>query len=160
LDFYHYTNIPGSYAWFPEKNELRHISYIGTTVEAGWVIFTDDFRYLIQDFGTSPGPRGLGVWQVEDGRRIFSGTYYNSINLQNHTINIVYVYDNWNISNNVLDKEIMDFAEEFIVINPVPEEMVENSRRTGLGIELIIICELDLNTGIRSIVNGEYIFTQ
>jgi hypothetical protein len=92
---YHYTNIPGSYAWHPETNELKHITYIGTAGESAWVIFTDDFKYIIEDFGTSPGPRGLGIWQANNGKRIFSGSYYRDIKLHGHVVEVIYSYVSW-----------------------------------------------------------------
>jgi hypothetical protein len=157
---FHYSNIPGSYAWFPETDELKHITYIGTDVESAWSIFTDDFKYILQDFGTSPGPRGLVVSRVDDGKRIFSGTYYHDLKLYGNSVNIVYVYDNWNISKNRLDSEILTYGEEFKKNNPEPEDMVNYSKKTGLDLTLIINCELNLDTGLRKIINGNYIYTQ
>jgi hypothetical protein len=157
---FHYSNIPGSYAWFPETNELRHITYIGTTAESAWSKFTDDFKYVLQDFGTSTGPRGLGVRRVDDGKGIFSGTYYKDLKLNGHSINIVYVYDWWNIQNNELDNEIINFAEEFKKNNPEPEDMVNHVKAAGISLTLIINCELNLDTGVRKIINGTYIYTQ
>jgi len=148
VDFFHYSNIPGSYAWFPETNELKHITYIGTDMESGWSIFTDDFKYVLQDFGTSTGPRLLGVWRTEDGEDIFSGFYYEDIKLNGNTINIVYVYDDWNISEGRLDNEILVYCEEFKRNNPAPEDMT-----------LIINCEFNLDTRVRKIISGEYIYT-
>jgi hypothetical protein len=157
---FHYSNVPGAYIWYPQTNELKHITYIETNVESGWVKFTGDLKYIIRDFGTSPSPRGLGVWRVEDGERIFSGLYYRDINLQDYTINVIYRYNHWNISNNLLDKEIIDYAEEYRKNNPVPDDMAQYSKETGLSIELIIVCEFDLDTGVRRIINGQYIYTQ
>ena len=160
MNSFHYSNIPGSYAWYPDTNELVHVTYIGTDMESAWSIFTDDFQYVLQDFGTSPGPRGLGVWRISDGEIIFSGTYYNSINMRDNTINVVYPYNDWDISRGRLDEEILVFGENFIENNPPPDEMVNFSRQTGLGLELIIICEFNLDTGIRTILTGQYIYTQ
>jgi hypothetical protein len=155
---FHYTNLPGSYAWFPDTNELRHVSYIGTTLEAGWVVFTDDFKYLIQDIGTAPPPRGLEVWRLKDSKRIFTGMYYENINLRGNTIDYIYpVYSlkdtNWIIqTRRQIDQEIINYANEYKENNPVSNDMINYSRQTGLGIDLIIICELDLDSGIRTII--------
>jgi len=157
---FHYSNVPGSYAWYPKTNELKHISYIGTPMESAWVIFTDDFKYLLEDFGTGPGVRGLGVWRVEDSKRIFSGGYYRDINLKGYTINVVYGYTAWNISNNRLDDEILDYGKKYEENNPIPDDILRSSKEDGFGIELIIICELNLDTGIRKIINGRYRNTQ
>lgn len=155
---YRYNNIPGSYAWYPETNELRHITYIGTSEESAWVIFTDDFKYALQDSGTSPGIRGLSVWRVNDGRKIFSGTYLRDIKLNGYTIEIVYEYSRLFMDR--LDNEIITFAENFEQNNPEPENMVQYARETGLVILLVITCELNLDTGARKIINGEYIYSQ
>jgi hypothetical protein len=160
FDFFHYSNIPGSYVLYPETKELKHLSYIGTDIESAWVIFTDDFKYIIEDFGTGPGPRGLGVWRVEDGKSIFSGTYYKNINLNGNTINIIYVYDNRNISMNRLDDEILTYGKYFIDNNPAPEDMVNYSKEHMVDLTLLIVCKLNLDTNIRSIINGQYIYTQ
>lgn len=157
---FHYSNIPGSYAWYPETNELKHISYIGTSGESAWVVFTDDFKYIIEDFGTGPAPRGLGVWRVNNGERVFSGMYYRNINLHDHIIEVIYVYDWWNIENDKLDTEIKNYAENYKKDNPEPIDMVQHSRETGLGLDLIIICEFNLDTEVREIIKGQYIYTQ
>ena len=156
MDFFHYSNVPGSYVWYPETNELKHISYIGTDMESGWVRFTDDFKYLLEDFGTGPDPRGLAVWRVEDAKKLFSGFYYKDINLQGNTIDIVYRPLYWA---DKCDNEILNYTEEYKKNNPVPDEMINYSKETGFGIELIIVCYLNLDTGIRRIINGRYIYT-
>jgi len=158
---FHYSNIPGSYAWSPKTNELKHITYIGTDMESAWVIFTDDFKYVIEDFGTSTGTRVLGVWRVEDSEWIYSGMYYRDINLKGYTINVVYLYADWNISSNNRwwDREILDYAKEYKENNPAPDDMVEYAKGK-FGLELIILCEFNMDTGIRKIMGGQYIYTQ
>ena len=154
LDFsnesYHYTNIPGTYIWYPMTNELKHITYIGEDLESAWCIFTDDFKYILSDGGTSPGPRAVSIWRVKDSENVFSGSYYRNVNLRGYTIDIVYVYDEWNISHNRIDNEILNFAEDYIKNNTKPE----NTNT------LIITCEYNIDTGIRNIKEGKYIYTQ
>lgn len=123
-DTFHYSNIPGSYAWYHETNELKHISYVGTSGESAWVVFTDDFKYIIEDFGTGPAPRGLAAWRTNNGERVFSGSYYRNINLHGYVIEIVYVYNWWNIENNVFDAEIKNYAENYKKDNPEPPDMI------------------------------------
>jgi hypothetical protein len=43
---FHYSNIPGTYVWYPETNEFIHISYIGTGMESAWVKLTDNLNIL------------------------------------------------------------------------------------------------------------------
>jgi hypothetical protein len=156
LGLFHYRNIPGTYAWFPETGELRHITYMGSTAESAWVIFTDDFRFMLQDFGTGPGVRGLVVRRVEDNELIYSGGYWDSINLRGNTINVANRYNSWNIP--YMDSETIYFAENFIANNPVPENV--ERYREWFGIELVIIYELNLDTGVRQIVDGIWVNTQ
>jgi hypothetical protein len=154
-DTFHYSNIPGSYAWYPETNELKHITYVGTDDISAWSIFTDDFKYLLQDFGTAKGPRKIEVWRIADEKKIFSGAYYKYITFYNNTINIIYVYDDWHISNGILDDEILDYGKNFIENNPEPEE-----NNTGFHLTLIINCMLNLDSNTRTIIGGEYIYTE
>jgi hypothetical protein len=148
---FHYSNIPGSYAWFPETNELKHITYMGTSMESAWVKFTDDFKYMLEDFGTSTGPRVLDGWRLEDGEIINPGMYYRDINLRGYTINIAYPVDRPYLSNNFKGHElteIFNYAEEYKRNNPKPDGQYE----------LIIICEYNLETGFRKILTGQYIY--
>ena len=156
---YRYDTIPGSYIWYPETNELRHISHIGHTETSAWVIFTDDLKYLIHDFGTSPGIRGVVVWQVDNGERVFSGYYLRDIRLNGHTIEIAYLYNEWTLGE--LDAEIIAFAEYFQRSNPEPDaDMQQISQDTGLGVEIVIFCEFNIDTGVRRITRAEYILVQ
>jgi hypothetical protein len=161
-DDYHYSNIPGSYIWYPDTNELKHITYMGTSMESGWVDFTDDFEYFIEDFGTGPAPRGIGVWRVFDKEEIFRGSYYRDINLHGHFIEVIYhsnwwSYYSWKYKP---DDELINYFEQFKQENPEPEEMLQYSRETRLGLELIVFCEINLDTGVRKILRGQYIHTQ
>jgi hypothetical protein len=155
---FHYSNIPGSYAWYPETNELKHISYIGTSMESAWVIFTNDFKYILEDFGTNTGIRGLKIWRINDGEEIFWGNYYRNINLHEYTIEIVYLYDWYSIMHDLLEDEIKSYAENFKIANPEPADMVQNSRDWGYRLDLMIICEYNFDTGIRKILRGQYIY--
>jgi len=150
LGLFHYRNVRGSYAWFPETNELRHITYRGSTAESAWVIFTDDFRYMIQDFGTSVGPRGLSVVRLEDGEQIYGGAYLNTINMRGNTIEVLCSCQN---------EERAEFERDFRANNPVPEHIL-NQRRFGLGYALIILCDFDLDTGARMTTRALWIGTQ
>jgi hypothetical protein len=142
MSVFHYSNVPGTYIWYPETNELKHISYIGKDIESGWVKLTDDFKYLIVDYGSGYPPRGLKVWRVEDAKNLFSGMYYKNINLQGNTIDVIYRPYYWA---DKYDDEIKNYAEEYEKNNPVTDD------------ELIIVCSLDLDTGIRKIIKGQYI---
>ena len=158
-DPFHYSNIPGTYAWFPETNELRHISHIGTDMESAWGIVTDDFRYLLTDGGTSPPPRGVTVYRLEDMEVIYSGMYYD-INLQGNTIEVISWLNNYSLANNYISTDALDFAEEFQVQNPVPDDMLEDGMELWQGIDIIVIHELNLDTGVKNIIGARYIYVQ
>jgi hypothetical protein len=159
-DFY-YRSIPGTYIWYPEEKELRHITYLGMDSSA-WVSFTDDFTYLLQDFGTGPGVRGLGVWRLSDQKFVFWAGNHGYIQPQGHTIKIVSWSGGWNKSENAwydtpdnLDDELIAFAKTYTANNPPPEENPHD-----LSLYFFIWCEVNLDTGERTIVDGEYLFSQ
>jgi hypothetical protein len=153
---FHYSNIPGTYVWYSETKELKHITYTSVERMSAWVIFTDDFKYELRDYGTAPGPRGLGVYRTDDGSTVFSGYYLDDVNMRGHVINVVYPFYSWDD----VDDEIQKYADDFKQQNPEPEDMIEYSREVGLGLTFIVNCEIDLDTGIRKILGGEYIYTQ
>ena len=154
---FHYSNIPGSYAWYPDTNELKHISYIGTDMESAWVIFTDDFKYLVEDFGTAPPPSGLVVWRIEDSKEIFSGYYYRNVNLKGNTINVVFNIDDWDYFTNRSSQDILEYGKKYKEANPPNDDILKEAKEGGMDIQLIIICELDLDTGIKKIIDHKYI---
>jgi hypothetical protein len=154
-DKFHYSNPPGTYAWYPDTNELKHLTYIGTGGESAWVVLTDDFEYTFEDFGTSTGPRALGVWRTDDGREVFSGSHYGSVNMRGHTIEVVYPFHSWSDISKYND-EIIKYADEFKQQNPGPFYN-ENGRELTL---LLITCDLDLDTGTKKIIGAKYIYEQ
>ena len=62
----------------------------------------------------------------------------------------------------IVDEEIEIDTPELIYdeIIAVLEAEDDYPQFTGLGLELIIICEFNLDTGIRTILTGQYIYTQ
>lgn len=56
-EYFHYSHVPGTYVWYPETGETRLIAYQGSVNESAWIYFTDDFHFMVQDMGTSPGVR-------------------------------------------------------------------------------------------------------
>jgi hypothetical protein len=150
---FRYNTISGSYVWYPETNELRRVTYIGTTIDSEWIAFTDDFRYLIHQFGES-NPRGdsVGISRVEDEQRILNAQFYRDINLRGNIIEIIYLFHEF--FRGSLDEELLNYGKDFAANNPAPEDMKEE----GLAAEAIIVCDLDLDTRERTIVRGEYIY--
>jgi hypothetical protein len=129
-----------------------------------WQLITDDSKYSIQDYGTRPPPRNVIVRNLEDGEIIFSGEYYQNINLQGHTIEIVKFYGEyyggeWSINPNLNEAEII-FAKTFLEINTPPEELVQIADLAkGNGLGLLIILEYNFETKESKMIGGKYIGT-
>jgi hypothetical protein len=158
---FHYTNKPGIYLLDKETLELSHITYLGSFGPTAhvWTIFSDDFEYLIQDSGTSPGVRGITAWRWKDMELVFKGIYYRSPNIHNNIIEIVYFCNDWYFEHGYVDEEIMLYGKKYKEENLVPQEIESQLIHPTLSIELLVKCSFNLDTGERKILNGEYIIT-
>jgi hypothetical protein len=159
---YHYTNRPGVYIINKETNELKHITYLGCFEfwPHAYTLFTDDFEYLIQDSGSGPGVRGITAWRLKDLQEVYSGSYYG-MNISHHTIAVAYAYDEHSFRLGYTDEEIMAYGKKYKEENPLlPDEVEKTRQETGLGVELIINCSYNLDTGEREILGVTYVFTQ
>jgi len=158
---YHYRNIPGVYFLNEDTYELKHFTYSGAFSDGAvaWVSFTDDFEYVIQDSGTSSGIRGITAWRCSTNETVYQGIYYRSSRTIGHTIEVVYMYDDWYYERGRTDEEIMEYGKRFTAENPVPEN-IEDGRKQGYHVEIIINCTINLDTGERKIIGGEYILSQ
>jgi len=158
---FHYTNKPGIYLINNETFELRHITYLGSFERwpHAYTVFTDDFEYLIQDSGTSSGVRGITAWRLSDKEEVFSGSYYG-FNVNGHTIEIAYTYDDWHIERGYLDEEIIAYGKKYREENNVPQDLMELSRGDDFHVYLVIQCSYNLTTGERKILDGIYIYRQ
>jgi len=160
---YHYRCKPGIYFLNKDTYELKHFTYSGAFSDGGgigWVSFTKDFEYVIQDSGTSSGIRGITAWRCSTNELIYQGIYYRNSRTIGHTIDVVYMYDDWYYERGRTDDEIMEYGKKFTAENPVPEDIEKRRRETGLHLEIIINCTINLDTGERTIKGGEYILTQ
>ena len=161
---FHYRNRPGVYILNTETLELEHKTYLGTfsPTPNAWTIFTEDFRFLLQDSGTSPGIRGIRAWRMSDFELVFSGSYHNLMSppiIGDNIIEVVYSHTEWLIEHGFLtDEEIISFGRNFIEENQIPQELLD--RHPSLSVELIIRCFFNLDTGERTILGGEWILTQ
>jgi hypothetical protein len=126
-----------------------------------WQVMTDDSKYLIQDRGTRPPPRNVIVVDIENCEIIFSGMYYEELNLRGHTIEIVKFYGEyyagkWSINRN-LDEVEKNFAEFFMKTNKPPEELVRIADlANGNGMGLLIMFEFNIETKESKIIGGKY----
>ena len=164
---FHYSNIPGCYIWYPNTGELEHITYLGGEGSfrgfSLWAHITDDRKFLIQDFGTCPPPRFIVVWRIKDGEIVFDGSYlsYNSINLQNNTIEKVnsyrlYYNNRWNKENTQLSDEQLKFARAFFETHPPDQEALKKTQSGGNATSIMLISELKLDSQEETILRGEY----
>jgi hypothetical protein len=169
---FHYSTRPGLYIWNEDKKELKHITYIDgidgeieTNSASGWDMVTNDYKYLIQDYGSAPPPRGIAVWNLDNGEKIFSGSYYEHINLNGHTIEIIKRYDEyfngkWLNRENGLTKEEIDYAKRFIETNKPPADLLGMANTGMAGLGLILVLEYNLDNGKTKIKEGKYIGVQ
>jgi hypothetical protein len=158
---YHYKNIPGIYFLSKDTFELKHFTYSGTFADGGvaWTEFTDDFEYVIQDSGTSSGIRGITAWKRSTNEKVYQGIYYKNSWVIDHTIDVVYMYDDWYYERGFTDDEIMQYGKKFMEENQEPESIKEG-RKEGLHVEVIVRCKINLDTGERTIIKGDYIPSQ
>jgi hypothetical protein len=163
---FHYSNKPGLYIWYEEQNELRHISYAGGEGSkwgfSSWAIVTDDFKYMFQDQGTNIPPRGVVIWNLENGEEILSEMYYMNINLKGHSIEVVKFYkeyynNKWseNGRSGLTDEEII-FAQKFINEND-PNKYFKEELPNSFG--MLIVYEYNIDTTEKRIIGGKYCHT-
>lgn len=113
------TDLYGTFLWYPETNEIKHVSYTGYESESAWTIVSDDLNYLFDDGGTSTGSRALNVFNLRTGKLIFRGTHIGSIKMKNDEITVAeLICDGSKIKENV-DEETANAAEKFIEENNI-----------------------------------------
>lgn len=169
VENYHYSNIPGCYIWYPETGILKHITYFGGEMASSgfskWIMLTEDHKYLIEDYGTTPHPREVRVWNLITNQLIYNGEYYKSVNLKDHSIEVVYGYVSYSMNNTWgeetknLDNEVLQYGRSYLKNNKPSKEILENAEKGMNGISLIICCELNLDTKELKPINGIYINT-
>jgi len=121
-----FSNKPGLYILDITKKRLEHIAYfegidemIGEIFGIGvWTSLTNDFKYLIHDYGSGPPPRGVWVWDLSSGEKILDGVYYLDINLKGNTMETIKTYNEyyggrWGNIVNYLNEEELAFAIKY-----------------------------------------------
>jgi hypothetical protein len=151
---YNLWKINGSYIFYPNSKEIKYISFLGTTTESAWVRFSNDFKYLFEDFGTSSGVRGLGVWNINSNQLVFNGSYYSDIDIDDNSILIVYRYSEYEVKNRIIDQEIIDYAKKNI-----NRKIYINQDGIAENVP-IVVCRLNLNTKERTVIGIKYITEQ
>lgn len=145
----------GTFAWYPKNNTIEHVSYLGWAIESSWCLVTNDLKYLIQDYGTSPGPRSLAIFEIPSGRRVFSGAYYNDLDYDGKSIVVVQIYNKWQVEDKKIDKDSIEYARKFIVANPLSDEN-QKWKASGRGIDVIVSYRLDLDNFKLEFVHCSY----
>lgn len=148
-DFF-YSDPTGTFKWDPETNEISNITSMGSEIESGWCLISDDSKFFFQDFGTSPGARGLGVYDIETTKQLYSGSYYRDLEYDGKCITVVKVYNNQHY-----DEHGKKFKEE----TPLTEEQLEWKNQGG-GVDVLVKYRFNLLTKETEFIGCEYILSQ
>lgn len=149
----------GTFKWDPVNNEISHLTYMGSDSESAWCFVTNDYSYLMQDFGTSPGPRGLQIYNIKTNKLVFSGTYYHELDYDGESITIVEVYNEWNVEKSYIDKDSITRAESFISKTPMTEDNIKWKSQGGT-VDVIVKYRLSLISFNRAYIGCNYINVQ
>ena len=115
---------------------------------------------MIQDFGTDPVLRPLKAWRLSDSELVYSGMYrgFSPPIIADNIIEVVYHFCERSIELGFLtDEEIILYARNFKE-KEIPQELLDKVT-PHLSLMLIIRCSIDLDTGERRILRGEWIIT-
>ena len=151
---FRFDTVPGTYIWYRETGELRHVSYIGGWPQNGEkglpeFRFTDDLKFILRTHH-SPGGNSLRAWRVDCGTLVYVGEFLSDLTLNDHTIEVVYDFMWWNMDR--VDDEMIAFRDDFIANSPRPSDMTQRVA--------MVIAEFDLDTGVRRIIEGRWVFRQ
>lgn len=136
----------GTFKWFPETNEIRHITYMGDGEKSAWCLISDDEKYLFKDFGTAPGVRGLGIFEIATNKSIFSGSYLRDLEYVDDSMTVVEACTSWAIREKYVSEETIRHAEEYK--KQLPEEKLS---RVETGLDFIVVrYRFNLNTREKS----------
>ena len=152
---FRFDTVPGTYVWFQDAGELRHISHIGGFPESGesglWdTMFTDDLKFIIRKIAGMGWSR-VNAWEVASGTVVFEGQYSNPFRLNGYTIGI-YFY----IFNNQLDEmddELRVFVKDFLTNHPEPTS--EDEPYANI---VAVFAEYDLDTRVTRIINARWVY--
>jgi hypothetical protein len=154
-----YCDPVGTFIWNPETNEIKHISYMGYGMESAWCLVTNDLKYLLQDFGTGPAPRGLGVFDMETSASLYSGSYYGNLEYDGRSVVVIEELNLWDTEHRDIDAQSLKYATEFKNKASMTEDQIKWKNEGG-GIAVIVRYRLDLSTMKREFIGCRYIQTQ
>jgi len=142
----HYSNIPGTYTFNPKTKEVKHFTYLGRLYERSTEsFFTDGFKYLVQSESYPFSEGRVTVWRMSDGKILLAAdsNIKSGVTARGQVLTVTVSDKTWD------DKEYTTFAENYIKKNPPKSQQV-----------LYVTCEINLDTGKRTIKSAEYQFRQ
>lgn len=158
-DEYIYNDSFGTFVYYPVVNRILRLSYLGDNAESAWVQFSDDFRYMFKDNGTSTGPRVVFIYDLKDKQWIYGGNYYRSINYNGNTLIVVEVYNETNVDNKYISEKGIMYAEKYIKKHP-EEEALKKATEIGMFTELIVKYKYNLDSRTEEYIDCEWIYVQ
>lgn len=147
---FNYNDPTGVFRWDPDTNEITNLTNMGSECESAWCLISDDLKFMFQDFGTSPGTRALGVYDMETTKQIFSGSYYRELGYDGESICIVKKY-----GLNHSDENVKKFREE----TPLTEEQLDWINQ-GMSVNVIVKYRFNLFTKDMEFVECDYLLSQ
>ena len=155
--YFRFDTVPGTYVWFPETGELRHISHIGAWPQSCFVRertvieVTDDLRFIIQRW-PEMGIHSFQVRRTDCATLVYSGDHFISVRLNDNVISDMRVmHITWfEMPSWEGTSALVVFMREFLKNYPEPPEDFLNATA--------IFAEFNLDTGIQRIIEARWIY--
>lgn len=151
-----YNDPVGTFKYFPDTNKIEHATYMGSECESAWCLVTDDNKYMMQDYGTSPGVRGLGVYEIATGKSVFEGSYYRDLQYDGESIVCCERISEWNTD---ISAETKEYAKQFEQATPVPEDYLK-LKAQGMDVSTIVLYRFNFETKETEYAGCQYILEQ
>jgi hypothetical protein len=140
---YDWHCIPGTYIFYPEKNEIKHIAYIGISSKEQRILLSSDYKYLIEleiPKDANVWFAKIIVWNILQNRIIYQSSYYLGEydvrdTRKSNIIFISYEYFDYDWEHGDIDAELKTFAAK---------------QRSLFGVK----CQINLETMERRIVSA------
>jgi hypothetical protein len=166
----HYAVMPGVYTWDFTKNQLKHetfltrapyIFYNADLVLEETVRFSDDRKFFfigdVKEYGVQE------IYRTSDKKRMLGWGYYGgcghflAFGFKDNTVTVACPTDNTMAQNyegvEEMDSAVSEFREEYTRDNPNPS--TDGSLNT-----VEVLCEIDLETGVRKITGGRWMYCE
>lgn len=141
-DFF-YSDPVGLFSWNSETKEIKHVSYHSTEGDTKWAIMTEDSAFLIEDSSLNSTISEFNIFDASNDEIVFSGEYYNDIELSGHEITILL---NPEIGNYLLTDEMKEAFENF---NSIPyNENEQFAVDNDMNLRTVVRCRYDFGENI------------